>query len=532
MAILDELLVELGFDYDPEALEQFQSDLDDTLASVKKLVVGLVAGTSALVGFAVATTRASDEQGKLADETGVAVEQLDALQFANRRAGGTADGLSSSLQQLAVRVGETARGVGSGIEAFGLLGISVNNTNGSLKSTDQILLEVAGRFDNFSKSQQIELADKLGLRDSIRLLQQGSGGIADLIKEAKLLGVTTAEDAALSAEFQDSLTDIWQIVKQLSRTLTKSLVPVMEDISNTFTEWWKANRKLIEQNIPKFIERAAFALKLLTLAAIGFISVKLIGTLASLITLMKGLTVSTLLANAAVLILPALIAAGIAAIALLAEDAKVFFEGGESFIGDMIEKFPQWADELRTVAAVFATLAKLVGMIFKGWSQIFDLFSSGTLGSDLTLVFKQLQSDFNDFISGILDGIDETITELKNKISNIFTGVKENISDALSIDNIKGNFLDLFGGSKDSDLISTITNSQFSQTDSPLTNSQFSQTDISNASNADNSTNINGGIVFRIDGSQSPENTANAIRKELADLAEQTSIDMNSAVRI
>lgn len=414
MAVLDELLVGLGFDYDDEDLESFQSDLDKTTDLVKKFAGALVAGTAALFGFAAATTSASDEQGKMAEEVGVAVDTLDALQFANRRAGGTAEGLSSSLQQLSVRIGETARGVGSGIEAFGLLGISVTDANGKLKSTDQLLLEVSDKFQDLSKSQQIELAEKLGLRDSIRLLQQGSAGIQDLIKEANELGVTTAKDAEIAAEFQDSLTDIWQIVKQLSRTIAMSLVPILQDVADGLTEWWKDNKDLIAQRMPEFIEKAAFAIKLLTAAAVAFIAVKFVGLLASMVAILKTATLSALAFNAAVMALPLFIAGVIAAIGLLAEDAQVFFEGGESFIGSMIEKYPQWESQIRGIAKVFKFIAKvfkfiadLVGMIIDGWSMLIDLFSDDNFGRDLKLVFEQLWRDFKAMIDNMLDSVGE-----------------------------------------------------------------------------------------------------------------------------
>ena len=379
MGLLDELLVGLGFEYDSDELDQFKSDVSKTTSVLKGMIKAAVSGAAAITGLAVASTKASDEQGKLADEIGDTVENIDALQFALQRSGGSADGMVTSLRTLAIRAAEAARGVGSGVEAFGLLGISTTDSNGNLKKTSDLMLEVSQRFQGISRAEQIELADKLGIRDSIRLLQQGPSAIRELTDEAMALGVTTEEDAKMAAQFQDSLTDLWRIVKQISRTLTKEFAPVIQEIASGFTEWWKSNRALIEQNIPVWIDRATLALKLLALATGLWLSMRLVSHIAALITMFRGLSISALAANAAALLLPALIAAGIAAIALLAEDAKVFFEGGESFIGDMIEKFPLWADEIRVVAAIFATVADLTIMIFDGWSKIIDMFSNLSL---------------------------------------------------------------------------------------------------------------------------------------------------------
>jgi len=503
---LDELLVALGFDYDEEGLKEFQKELDSTLNLVKKLATVLVAGTTAVVGFTIATTRASDEQGKLANEIGISVGQLDALQFAQERAGGTSDGLSSSLQQLSVRIGEAARGTGSGLEAFGLLGIQIAKANGELKDTDEILLEVSNRFDQFSKSQQLEIADKLGLRDSIRLLQIGSDGIQELVAEAELLGTTTREDARLAEEFQDSLVDIWRVIKQVSRVIARSLVPNLEDLADDFTEWWKINRDIIEQRIPEFIEKAAFAIKILTAATVGFIAVKFITTLTILLTLMRALTGATLLMNAAMLLLPALIAVVLTAIALLAQDAKVFFEGGESFIGNMLQKYPQWADEIKTVALLFKGISAITEVIFDGWSKIFQLFTRDLGAGSFRQVLNQLKKDIDIFVDNIF-----------NRFTTGFDDLKENIKNAFSLDNLKDTVFGIFGG----DDVST----------SPDVGQRLSR-DVSTTNNNAVGTTIQGGVNIQVSGNESPELTAAAIRRELSNMTEQTAIDLNSPVRL
>lgn len=353
MAILDELLVGLGFDYDSKEMTQFKKDIETTTKTIGSLAKIAVTAATAITGLTVASTAATDEQGKLASEIGETVENIDALQFALKIAGGSSEGMSTSLRQLSIRAAEAARGVGSGVEAFGLLGISTTDAQGNLKSTSDLMLEVSQRFQGLGKAQQIELADKLGIRDSILLLQQGPKAIKELTDEAAALGVTTAEDAAIAAEFQDSLTSMWQVIKQVSRTLSRIFAPILKGLAESMTDWWKANKDIIDQNLPMWVEKISRGFKVLTVAVLGSLAV--------------------------LLAVPILIAAVVAAFAGLTEDAKVFFEGGESFIGDMIDKYPKWAGELRVVASVFATIAKLTTMIFDGWSKITDLFDTFSL---------------------------------------------------------------------------------------------------------------------------------------------------------
>jgi hypothetical protein len=374
MALIDELLVGLGFEYDSGEAKKFKDDIGKTVGVVKNLAKVAATTATALTGMVVASSRASDEQGKLADEIGETVANVSALQYAQQIAGGSADGMANSLRELSLRASEAARGVGSGVEAFGLLGISTTDANGQVKSASNLMKEVSGRMQGLGRARQIELADKLGLRDSIRLLQLGPQAIEEMTVKAKALGDTTAEDAKVSAAFNDALVDLWSVTKHISRLFTRVLAPIMKEMVGTFTDWWIANRKIIEQNIPKWVDQLTMALKILSIAMGAFLAMRVLTHLYQMIALMRGLTLATLAANAGFFLLPLLLSALALAFVALVEDAKVFFEGGESFIGDMLEKYPEWAGEIRTVASVLQKVYDLTMMIFDGWDKIFGLF--------------------------------------------------------------------------------------------------------------------------------------------------------------
>lgn len=384
MAVIDELLVGLGYDYDDSDIAEFQSDIEGVVNIAKKLVVAATGVAVAITAMVVSSTAASDSQGKLANELGESVELVDALGFALGRAGGNINSMGTSLQQLAIRASEASRGVGSGIETFARLGINVRDGQGALKSTTQLLLEVSDSLSRFSKVEQLEFADKLGLKDSIRLLQVGSDGINELIRDARELGVVTEEDAVAAAMFQDSLLDISKVTSEISRIMTREFVPILQKLVGTFTSWWTINRDIISQNFGTFIDRATIALKLLSIATAVWLSFKLISILGGINLGFTALARSVLKAVKAIISLPFLIGSAITAVALLAEDAKVFFEGGDSFLQSMIDKFPSLTSEIQTAAAVFATIADLAVMAFEGWSQLIDL----VVGSPLFKVLK------------------------------------------------------------------------------------------------------------------------------------------------
>lgn len=490
MAVIDELLVGLGFTYDPDDLNEFKDDISKTTGVIKKLAAAAIAGAAAIVGLTQASTAASDEQGKFADEIGDTVENIDALQFALERSGGSAQGMTQSLRRLAVRASEAARGSGEAVKIFGLLGISSTDASGNLKTASDLMLEVSGRFQSLGRTKQIELADKLGIKDSIRLLQQGPDAIRDLINEAQDLGVTTAEDAKIAADFQDSMTNLWKVTKQFSRLLSREFAPIIKSVVDTFLDWWKANREIIEQGLPGWIDKAVIALKLLTLATGAWLGMRLATHVSTLIGLFRGLKLSVLSMNIAMAILPILIGSVVTAIALLAEDASVFFEDGDSFIGDMIKKYPEWADEIRIVAAIFGTISELTGMIFDGWSKIIELFKS-----DITF------QDFKDFFKNIPGFAKESVRPAS----------KESIETA---DRIFGFFEDLIGLSPLEDRPQPFAPPEFNRRASINNTSNKASTRVDNVN-----ININGGA-------DSSENIAKAV----SNVFQQTSQDLNSAV--
>ena len=435
MAVIDELLVGLGFEYDPKDAKKFKDDVGKTVNVVKQLAKTAVAGATAITAMTVASARASDEQGKLADEIGETVENIGALQFAQQIAGGTAEGMANSLRELSLRASEAARGTGTAVEAFGLLGISATGANGEIKPASDLMKEISGTFQGLGRARQIELADKLGLRDSIRLLQLGPKAIEDLNQKARELGVTTGEDAALSASFNDSLVEMWAVIKQVSRVMTRSFAPVLEDIVDGFTEWWMVNKDLIEQNIPKWVDQLTMALKILSIAMGAFLAMRVLTHLYQMIALMRGLTLATLAANAGFFLLPLLLSALALAFGLLVEDAKVFFEGGESFIGDMLEKYPKWAGEIRTVAGLLEGVANTIELIVEGWNKLAGLFKEENADA-LNQAFKDQGREYLTKEIGVTDEKSGPINDLFKAIGLGFLTRELGVYDSGTLDTL------------------------------------------------------------------------------------------------
>lgn len=244
MATLGELVVSLSAN-----TAQFTSAMDKAaylsqkrMDSIVKAAsaAGQMMGTAMVAGagaFAVAITRAinaADELGKSAQKLGMTTEALSGLQYAAELSGLSNEDLSTSINKLNKSIAE-------GNPAFEAMGISLKDVNGNLKSSDQVLQEVAGKFvtykDGVEKSAlAMEVFGKSGAR-MVPLLNSGADGLNAMAEEARSLGLVISSDMAKSAEaFNDNLTRVQKTQSGLVTQLTAQLLPVMEQASQEFVD--------------------------------------------------------------------------------------------------------------------------------------------------------------------------------------------------------------------------------------------------------------------------------------------------------
>lgn len=552
---LEKFVVALGFDYDPKGLKKFTKDVDSVAKQVKGIATVLATGTAALFGFTAAVTSAADKQGKLADKIGVSVEDLSALQGASKLAGGSVDGLSSNLSALNRIAGEAAKGMGEGIETFGLLGVSIYDSNGQLKDTTRLLLDISGSMQGLSEAEQIALGEKLGLADTITLLQRGPSAIRATIAELKALGVTTKEDAILSAKFQDSLTLLLRVGSDIGRMVVRHLAPAFTSVMDRVKQWWVSNKALLNQKLPIYIDRLVLALKLLATATAAFLAFRMVSVILSLAKAFRAASASAALFDAVVGALPLLIGLAVAALALLAEDAKTFFEGGDSLIGDFIDRFPDLKEQVIHIAEVFrdlwdvastgaralwptieetgrimlAVLDKsmegwgqllpyildLLKLILKGWKELFDFIGTTSL-DNLKDMFALLWSDISDGLTALMTNI---VGSISGAIDNAIGGAKKKLKEGFgkvlgflgidinTPDQPQNDMLQKLGEMSKSDLTTKLSNSAPMGPQALNTNS---------TSNVDQSKKIDiHTLNIQVSGAQSPQETGNAIIDEL-----------------
>ena len=248
MAFLGDLLVRLKAE-----TADFQQDMgkaantaDRSFAKIDRAAAKLGVGLSfvALGAMVKGAIDASDRMYKLSQSLGGTTESLSALNYSARLNDVSLDALATSMKKLSVNMADMQLGTGDARYAFQALKLNVEQSNGVLKTSEQMLFEVADKFAGMEDGAgKTALAVKIFGRagaDMIPLLNQGADGLRKNADEARRLGIVLSTDAAKAAEaFNDDLT-------RLGATLDAITIKMGSGVVGATSKWIAANLEAIK----------------------------------------------------------------------------------------------------------------------------------------------------------------------------------------------------------------------------------------------------------------------------------------------
>lgn len=205
-----------------------------TSAGVKLAALG-AAGTAPLIGAAYAYTEAGSALGKFSQRTGIAVEELSALEYAAKRSGLEAEQLEGGIKKMQKELFMAGGGSAEARKAIHDLGLSMDELK-SL-SPDQQILKMSDAFkalDDPTKKTGLALAvfGKSGT-DMIPFLNKGSEGIHTLGEEGKRLGaVLGGEDVKAAKEFKAVMAQLKAAALGVTYSIGSAVIPGMTRLRN------------------------------------------------------------------------------------------------------------------------------------------------------------------------------------------------------------------------------------------------------------------------------------------------------------
>lgn len=257
--------------------------MKDAFVGVKNNVNGMVNGVKniglafGVVGYAGKKAAdifnrvafEGDEIAKTSRRIGISVESLQKFKYAADLAGVPAEQMYESVRKMSIASVQASSGVQKYSSAFKALNVSVKDSNGNLKSNEDLLIELSDRFANsgMTAAEKLFAAQEIFGRSGskmVELMNQGPDAIRAQFDELEKYGIMTEKDAKASEDYNDSLTKLHSAVNGLAiafsakllPTLTDTIGKITEDISLNKGKWMESLQPLIDV-IPDLVKSFA-----------------------------------------------------------------------------------------------------------------------------------------------------------------------------------------------------------------------------------------------------------------------------------
>lgn len=254
------------------------SKLGSVMGSAMSVVAGAALAAASAVGtLTLAFAAQIDDLNDAAEMYGYSVTQISAMKTAAEAAG-------TSLEDIVKATSRVKREIASGGEAFTRMGISLRDTNGSMKTASALATEVATKYreGKLSADQYADAQSAIGKDlDKTAAALKANEDAQNLVNELQLLGIgivqeaVEATDAFSSAKQKSSL-----IMDSMGSILTANVLPAFTVLIEAFNDSYTSGG-LVKEIFDSFIGTMPSIVSLggfLAKAFMGVVSVfKLVG---------------------------------------------------------------------------------------------------------------------------------------------------------------------------------------------------------------------------------------------------------------
>ena len=407
--------------------------LTDKIGGLKTVVLALVAAAvEAAKAIGKLVISAADYAGELVNlslKTGIGVEQLQELSFVADQVGTDLDTITSSLARL-IRAMRNASesGTSPAAKAFQELGISVTDSNGQLRNSQDVFNEVIDRLGKMTnETQRDALAMEIFGRSAMELnplIKAGSDEIERLTQKAHEMGAVVNEDTVNALEaWGDELEALKGGLQGTKTVLAADFLPELRSFTGTIKDLLA-----VFNDLPKGIK-----VFLVGMYGLGSFLVKIGPTLIGIKLLFGGLGGAAAAAGTA--------SAGAAGdVGILGTALGVIF----SPIGLLIALIGLLALTIKLFGAdavkQFKGLVELWWLILTGgFKRIFDAFKQWL--KNWIAAIKALPSAMRTLwqavgkaiVDGVWKGIQDNYAWFKQKVKEFFQGIIDSVLTALGI---------------------------------------------------------------------------------------------------
>lgn len=227
------------------------------VGTAAKWGAGIAAGAgvavTALTKVATDSAAAMDVIDKGSAKVGISKQAYQEWGYVLSQNGMDIGKLETGMKSLVSAMDGAAAGTQSQIDKFTALGVSIYDTNGKLKSQEQMMNESLYALANMENgTEKARLATELFGRAGVEMmpmLNQGAESMSELTQRAHDLGLVVSDEAVdAGVKLGDTMDDVKQSVGMLGTNIGTALMPTIQ----TFADLIIANLPTIHNMVSQF----------------------------------------------------------------------------------------------------------------------------------------------------------------------------------------------------------------------------------------------------------------------------------------
>lgn len=249
-----------------------QNELADKCKSFGALMAvplgGAFATVAATVKSSISTfTDYASAAQDAATKVGGTARDIQRYGYAAKMSGSSQEELNACLGIFSKNLANAVQGKNKTlVNVFKQLGISMTDANGKMRTTTELLPDIANAMrSQATESQKAYIATQLfgrGGQSLIQMLEGGAEGLNELTAEAERMGIVVDQDGVDSAKaFGDNLDRLKFSLLGVSLSIGQHIIPIIEPMINAFREWIITNREMIATAIVDYCREFAETLK-------------------------------------------------------------------------------------------------------------------------------------------------------------------------------------------------------------------------------------------------------------------------------
>lgn len=215
-----------------------------TRDAIKGLATGIVNLGKQMFEMGKETRAYADNVMQLSTQYGLTTDKIQEFQYMSELTDTSLETITGSMTKLTKNMQTATKGTGDAFERFKKLGISVTDTEGNLRSTDEVFAEAISRLGNVENATE---RDALAMNifgksamDLNPLIAVGREGLADYRAEAHEMGYVLDTDTLESlGAVDDAMQRATRRLDAVKNQIGRYLAPVVADITEAFAEWRK-----------------------------------------------------------------------------------------------------------------------------------------------------------------------------------------------------------------------------------------------------------------------------------------------------